>query len=134
MIKSLKNTWNKIQQDPPGKRFRRQYKRRQKARESIANRILFIGLGLIFMVIGVVLLFAPGPGIFFVFVGWGLIAQESYWLAKLLDEFEVYLREWVDWGETIWQHSSRTFKVAIITGFLVIAAAALYAAYYFFFT
>lgn len=129
MIESFKETWNKIQQDPPGKRFRRQYRRRQAARESIVNQLLFIGIGLVCILVGVAMLFTPGPGIFFIFLGWGLIAQESLWLAILLDKFEIYLRKWVDWGEAIWKAASAGLKFLIIAGILLISFVALYLVY-----
>lgn len=134
MIESFKETWDKIQQDPPGKRFRRQYRRRQDARESIINRLLFIGMGLVSILVGITMLFTPGPGIFFIFLGWGLIAQESLWLSILLDKFELYLRKWVDWGKEKWDGSSTMPKVLIITVVFVITALALYGAYLAFLT
>lgn len=129
MIESFKETWDKIQQDPPGKRFRRQYRRRQAARESIINRLLFIGMGLVSILVGITMLFTPGPGIFFIFLGWGLVAQESLWLSILLDKFELYLRKWVDWGKEKWDGSPTMLKVLMITAVFVITALALYGAY-----
>lgn len=134
MIESFKETWDKIQQDPPGKRFRRQYRRRQAARESIINRLLFIGMGLVSILVGITMLFTPGPGIFFIFLGWGLVAQESLWLSILLDKFELYLRKWVDWGKEKWDGSSTMLKVLMITAVFVITALALYGAYLAFLT
>lgn len=129
MFESFKEAWEKIQDDEPGQRFERQYRRRQEAREHILNRLFFIGAGLVFMFIGLLMLFAPGPGIFFLFIGWGLIAQESLWLAKQLDKLELILRRWVDWGEGQWKKSPTVLKIVIVTGTVLISVGALYVAY-----
>ena len=129
MFESFKETWNKIQEDPPGKRFRRQYRRRQAARENILNRLLFIGMGMVIFLAGVAMLFTPGPGIFFIFLGWGLIAQESLWLAILLDKFEIYLRKWVDWGEAAWKDASGGLKIFVVVAIFFVSFAALYLVY-----
>lgn len=129
MFESFKDAWEKIQHDPPGERFCRQYHRRQKARQHILNRILFIGVGLVCMVFGILMLFTPGPGIFLLFLGWGLIAQESLWLAKQLDKLELILRRWADWGEKQWKKSPTLLKIVIIAGTMLISAGALYVAY-----
>lgn len=133
MFQSFKETWDKIQDDPPGERFYRQYHRRQEARETVLNRVLFIGVALVFLIIGIIFIFTPGPGLLFIFVGLGLIAQESLWLSKALDKLEVYLRRWVDWGKEQWNDSSRVVQVLIITVIVMISAGALYVAYRIFF-
>lgn len=129
MFESFKETWRKIEQDPPGRRFRRQYRRRQAARQGIFKRALFIGVGSVILVVGIILLFTPGPGLFFVFVGWGLIAQESLLLAIILDKLELYLRGWSDWAREFWGQRSVWAKALMGVAVLVASGMALYLAY-----
>lgn len=88
-----------------------------------------MGLGLVSILVGITMLFTPGPGIFFIFLGWGLVAQESLWLSILLDKFELYLRKWVDWGKAIWKNASFWLKFLLIAVTLIVVVAALYIAY-----
>src|SRR5680860_422355 len=104
MFKSIKKTFKKIQKDPPGKRFVRQYRRRQSSRKTIAGKILLIGLGFIVVIVGIIMLPAPGPGTLVIFLGLGLIAQESLYLSRLLDKFEVKLRYLFEWGKETWNN------------------------------
>lgn len=134
MKESLKETWQKIQRDPPGKRFRRQFRRRHASRQGIFKRILFMGSGSVLGTLGLIMLFTPGPGIFFVFVGLGLIAQESLMLAIILDKFEVALRKWVDWGLDQWNKSSSFVKALMVLFACFVTALALYGAYLTFLT
>lgn len=129
MFESLKESWKLIREAPPGKRFRRQYRRRQASRKSIAGKIVLIGLGVIIVVVGVVMLPAPGPGTLVVFLGLGLIAQESLYLSVLLDKFEVWLRKTLNILLSIWKKTPVWAKVAVALLALVITAFLAYGAY-----
>lgn len=129
MFETLKETWHKIQQDPPGKRFRRQYRRRQNARDGVIKRLLFLGLGSIFSTLGLIMIFTPGSGILLIFIGLGFIAQESLLLAIMLDKMEVSLREWIDWGHGIWKEFSFLLKFLIVVVALGITVFAVYWGY-----
>jgi len=134
MFQSMKEAWNKIQDDPPGKRFRRQYRRRQAAREGFLKRALFVGAGIVFGNLGIIMIFTPGPGLFFIFIGLGLVAQESLFLALFLDKIEVNLRKWAEWIQQTWDRISIFFKCVIIVIAILITALVIYGAYVTFLT
>jgi|AntRauTorcE11897_2_1112592.scaffolds.fasta_scaffold02558_4 uncharacterized protein (TIGR02611 family) len=129
MFKSLKESWKLIREDPPGKRFRHQYRRRQSSRKSIAGKIVLIGFGVIIIVVGVVMLPAPGPGMLVIFIGLGLISQESLWIAVLLDKIELYLRQLFFRSKTAWNKTSVFLKIFIVFFILIVTAIVIYGAY-----
>jgi uncharacterized protein (TIGR02611 family) len=133
MFKKIKESWKKIQNDPPGKRFRRQYRRRKKARKSIAGKIILLLLGVLVVAVGIVMLPAPGPGTLVVFLGLGLIAQESLWLSILLDKFELKLRSLFEWSLKWWKQAHIISQIIVVLIALVLAAVFTYAMYWYFF-
>ena len=48
--------------------------------------------GMAVLLAGAVMLVAPGPGILVFALGAALVAEESLWMAKLLDRMEVRIR------------------------------------------
>ena len=54
--------------------------------------------GVSLVVVGLVLVPAPGPGWLVVFAGAGLLAQESLALARSLDAMELRVRSWIPGG------------------------------------
>jgi Putative transmembrane protein (PGPGW) len=52
----------------------------------------------LFMAAGFVLLFIPGPGLVFLFVGAFLIAQQSLLAARALDWSELRLKKLLAWS------------------------------------
>jgi putative transmembrane protein PGPGW len=76
----------------PGVRFRRRYRLRLQRGRSYFAKPLNIMIGLCLLVTGVVLLVAPGPGFLVALVGAGMMAEESYGVAWLLDCIEIKLR------------------------------------------
>ncbi len=82
-----------------------------------------------FGTLGLIMIFTPGPGLFFIFIGLGLIAQESLLLAIVLDKVEVGLRKWIEWAKEKWDKSSSFLKVLIVGLVLLITALGLFGAY-----
>lgn len=76
-----------------GKRFKEKYWKRQAHRKTWSKGARFIrgASGLIFLIIGIILLILPGPGWLLIILGASFLAGESLLLAKILDAIEVFL-------------------------------------------
>jgi hypothetical protein len=98
MWKKFKQTWQRIKAGKAGQRFQQEFRRRQGAGRSPIRKALLIGGGLLFMAAGFVLLFIPGPGLVFLFVGAFLIAQQSLLAARALDWSELRLKKLLAWS------------------------------------
>ncbi len=114
MGNSLTHEWHLLKRGRAGHRFETRYESAKKARKNAAwsdqlGRIvrLFVALGL--LAIGVVLVFIPGPAILFFFVGGGLLASESRFIARVLDWTEVK-------GRALWKWSSRHWRALHVPG------------------
>ena len=92
MFRRLKLQWRDLKCARPGVRFRRRYRLRLQRGRSYFAKPLNIMIGLCLLVTGVVLLVAPGPGFLVALAGAGVMAEESYGVAWLLDCMEIKLR------------------------------------------
>ncbi len=133
MFSGIKKAFKDIKEDLPGKRFRRQYRRRKKARKSMGGKIALIGVGVMIIVGGIIMLPAPGPGMLIIFLGLGLIAQESLWLSIMLDKFELKLRSLYEWSLKKWRQAHNVAKVLAGLLLLAISAAFVYVMYWYLF-
>jgi hypothetical protein len=89
MLDGLKRRWRRLKAGEPGARFQRQYRENRGSRKSGLRRwgALAAGGGLI--LVGIVLLFIPGPGLLLIGVGAAVLARESRLAARGLDWLEV---------------------------------------------
>lgn len=90
---SLREEWTQLRQDKPGERFRNHHHRRREARGDGWKRWLSVGAGVALILVGVVMLVVPGPGLLGIALGLGLFAGESYALAAGLDRAELGIRK-----------------------------------------
>ena len=88
-MSSLKETWRRFKVAEPGTRFEKQYQANQRARHAKWVRPVVILLGIAVTLIGLVALPAPGPGTLVIAAGGALLARESLWIARRLDDVEV---------------------------------------------
>lgn len=85
----------------PGERFRDRYQRRQTRhrkqgeRSGPIYRVMYLCLGLVVFVFGIVMFPLPGPGWATCLLGLGLVAGEYAIAARLLDGLEVLSRKMV---------------------------------------
>jgi hypothetical protein len=86
-------SWDRFVHTTPGRRFYERYKRKQEAKGSAWKRCAFVCGGILICLAGIFFLAVPGPGLLILAVGLALIAQESAWLARLLDRAEIRLRK-----------------------------------------
>ena len=129
MLESLKKQWQELKDHEPGKRFQERYGRNHHAGGSWIRRVLFIGGGILVMAAGVFFLPAPGPGFLILFIGAGLIAEESLVAARALDWTELRLRRVAMWGLSFWRGASLPMRIALVLAAALLAGGAAYAAY-----
>jgi hypothetical protein len=124
MWEKSKQTWRRFKAGNPGQRFQQEFRRRHSAcRTPIQKALLIVG-GLLLMAAGFFLLFVPGPGLVFFFVGGFLIAQQSLVAARVLDWSEIRLRTLLTWSLAAWRCSSTTIKVLLVAVAVVALGAA----------
>ena len=127
--KTMRDGLQQLRDGEPGSRFQDHYKKRQEERRSPLRRWLFLGGGTMIILAGIFFLPAPGPGFLIIFLGGGLVAQESLIAARALDWTEVRLRAVADWALRIWHRSSTLVRTLIVIVALAVAGAAAYGAY-----
>ena len=92
MFDTLRQSWRDLKKGKPGERFQQRYRRGHERHGGTVRKILIIGGGVLIILVGVFLLPAPGPGMLVVVIGAALTAQESLFVARMLDSAEVSLR------------------------------------------
>jgi hypothetical protein len=97
MFEKIKKNYRALAKGQPGSRFKEHYHRLHTAGgRGLGHKILFMGGGTLLMLVGVVFLPAPGPGMVIIAAGAALFAQESLALSGTLDRLEV-------WGRKQWE-------------------------------
>lgn len=122
MLEKLKQSWRRFQLNEPGQRFQKRYNQQRKSAPGVLRRILFMGAGLLLVLAGIFFLPAPGPGLVIIFLGASLLARESLWIARAMDETELALRHAHAWHRRWWRAASLALKVVV--GFIVLAVSA----------
>ncbi|GAA5142257.1 hypothetical protein GCM10023213_27860 [Prosthecobacter algae] len=103
---SASTLWHDFKASQPGRRFQDFYEKRQEDRSDGHGwrRALYVGLGVVIALSGIVLLGMPGPGLLVLALGLALVAGESALMAQGLDRLEVWLRalsqKFIQW----WRH------------------------------
>jgi uncharacterized protein (TIGR02611 family) len=129
MFGALKEHWRDLKRGKPGKRFQDHYKNRHESGGNRMRKVLYLGIGALIVAAGIFFLPAPGPGFIIIFLGGGLMAQESLAAAKTLDWCEVRVRRVMEWALGVWKRASTPARAAIALFGLVVAAGAGYVAY-----
>jgi hypothetical protein len=124
----FKKQWREFQRGRPGHRFQERFERNQEARSrrSSFTRFLKPAAAIVLLAVGVVLCFIPGPGIPFLLIGAGMLADVSRPIARAMDRVEVSIRALVTHGRRWWDHASRTAKNAAIALAVFVASGATY--------
>ena len=123
MWEKFKQTWRRFKAGNPGQRFQQEFRRRHSAGRSPVQKALLIVGGLLLMAAGFLLLFIPGPGLVFLFVGGFLIAQQSLVAARGLDWSETRLRKLLAWSLRAWRRSSIPLKLLFVVVAVVVLGA-----------
>ncbi len=104
---SFTNEWLKLKRGQAGSRFQERYERHQHVRriQPWYRRLLKFAFAAAAFVIGVVLIFIPGPAVvFFALAAW-LLADESRRLSSALDWTEVRLHRVIGWAKSWWKRA-----------------------------
>lgn len=88
MTVSVRRQWQHFMATPSGRRFQTRHRLRRARRGGVAGAILIISLGVVVILAGVAMLVLPGPGILTIIVGAAMIAEESLFVARLLDRLD----------------------------------------------
>ena len=105
MLGRLKALWKRVRKLPPGKRF--QSIHREQRNRSRAAKAAFFGIALLSFAGGVVLMFIPGPAVLFFALAGALLATQSRWVARRLDQGEVWSRRAVASWRKWWRRRRR---------------------------
>jgi hypothetical protein len=90
----FRRRWKEFAAERPGQRFRVAHARHAMViKDNLAMRLLLPGLAALSLLVGVILLFIPGPGIAFIALAFALMAMESKTLATWLDRAELWFRK-----------------------------------------
>lgn len=132
MSENLGDSWREFKDSKPGNRFQNRYRRRQEQTRSRygVRKVLYIIAGVVVAVGSLALAPLPGPGWATFFIGLGIIAGESLYVAKLLDKAELEARELALLARDVWTGASITAQLVILLVALACFAALVYAAYY----
>jgi hypothetical protein len=125
MKEKARATWEEMKHDPPGKRFQKHYHRRHEEGEKKGrgrHYLLVIGL----VLVGVVLVFIPGPAVVLFALAAALLAEDSLRIAKALDWLEVRIRRLIARARGTWKRSGALARIAMALLALAIAGAVAY--------
>jgi hypothetical protein len=114
MFQKLRRQWKAMTDAKPGKRFQVRYEQRRQMRASALWTPVYLLVGSAFLLLGLTMLVAPGPGIAGVFIGAALIGQESLVVARALDRLEVGLRRHTKTVLRLWKRAPTSAKAALI--------------------
>lgn len=92
MLEHVKQRVHELRQAQPGERFQQYYRQRQGKRSRRLVRLLLVTAGLASALLGLVMLFTPGPGVVFLLAGGAILAEESLWVACAIDWTELRVR------------------------------------------
>jgi uncharacterized membrane protein YbaN (DUF454 family) len=123
VLQTLRKQWRDLASAQPGHRFQSHY-RREHQKSGGTNRPWKLIVGIALIVVGVVLMFLPGPGVVFLALGGAFLAGESQVVARALDRFELYALRLFAKIKRQWQHTSLPGKVLAAVVLVAIVGAA----------
>lgn len=89
MFRSLKARWRAFVAVPRGERFQAHHRRSHKAGASRWVRIVAVTAALVLIALGIVMLVLPGPGLLVMLAGAVLLAEESVFVARVMDRIDL---------------------------------------------
>ncbi|HYE59197.1 MAG TPA: PGPGW domain-containing protein [Rhodothermales bacterium] len=122
MFDRLKQHWHAFQQIPPGERFQARYRERRQEGGSPVRRYASTLGGVVLVLVGLLLLPAPGPGMLVLVPGAVLLAQGSRRAARVLDALDLRRQRTQRWTVQRWRGSSTAVRGLIVFGVLVVTA------------
>ena len=129
MTNSPTKTLHEIEKAPPGERFQRLYRKRQKSRHAKGTNVAFNVAGLVVLAVGIASYPIPIPSEIVILVGLALISQGSLRGARILDGAEVRLRRWFAPAIKLWKRLPTWLRRTLAVAWMVGAAGLSYSAY-----
>jgi uncharacterized protein (TIGR02611 family) len=120
----IRANWEEFKSARAGTRFQARFRRRQRQGHKPVTKFFYIVVGFVLLMMGLVLIPAPGPGFLVVLPGAALIAEESYFAAHLFDTIELATRRIARKATRAWTHAAPLLKAAVAALALVLALAA----------
>jgi uncharacterized protein (TIGR02611 family) len=105
MFSGLRKQWRDLTKIPPGKRFQNRNERRKERRRKPLLKAAYLVMGAALLIVGIVLMPAPGPGFLVAFVGAAMLAEESLLAARAFDWLELKLRALFSSFERAWKRA-----------------------------
>jgi hypothetical protein len=135
MNSTVRQQWRQFKRARPGHRFEMRYEHHQRTGGTHAapRRLLLWLAAVASTVIGVVLIFVPGPAVLFFLIAGGLLATESRALARCMDQIELKTRAVCEWCSRRWRRLSLGGRCVVCFGFLLVAVGSAAVAYRLFF-
>ena len=88
----MRKSWQDLKRGQPGRRFQERYARRRQSARGLAGKCAFVCAGALILLLGIVFLPLPGPGMVIVALGALVMAEGSRTAAKALDALELRAR------------------------------------------
>lgn len=112
----LRQKWREFRAGKPGRRFQERFERNQQARHNkrFHVRALWTALAICLFLIGVVLVFIPGPAVLFFAVSGAILAERSRSMARLLDRTEMMARRVYAWAVAWWKRAPGLARSGVI--------------------
>ena len=134
LLYRLRMHWHELAAAPRGQRFQQRYARRQQARRSRVGKPLTIAAGVLIVLVGVIMLPAPGPGMLVVLLGASLVAEESRASARALDWLELRVARFLRSALRAWHRASAAVKSVAVFAAGVSGGVSAWIAYTLFFS
>lgn len=93
MLDAIRMQWQQLCESKPGERFQKLHQRRHETGASGGQRSLRMAAAVGLILLGLVMMPAPGPGMLVVLAGAALLASESLGTARRLDRLELWVRD-----------------------------------------
>ena len=130
MTSTPKKTLHELERAPPGERFQRLYRKRQRSRHAKGMNVAFNLGGLVVVAIGIATYPIPViPSEIVILVGLALISQGSLHGPKFLDGTEVRLRRWFAPALKLWRRLPRWARRTLAVVWIVSVSGLSYWAY-----
>lgn len=102
MFARLRKQWRDLRKSRPGRRFQDRYYGRKEHRRGF-TKPLYLAVGILLLVVGIVMLPAPGPGFLIMLIAAAMLAEESLAVARTCDGIELKARALVGRMTRRWQ-------------------------------
>jgi hypothetical protein len=124
-VSTPKETLHELEKAPPGARFQRLYRRRQRSRHARSMNVAFNVGGLLVIALGIATYPIPViPSEIVIVAGLALVSQGSMRGATILDGTEVRLRRWFAPALKVWRRLPKWLR-RVLAGAWMLGVAAL---------